>query len=118
MRTRTDLAHNLVVLENAPACDKEGLVEIFGRISCVSDSFARRVRAQWLGRRTDIDGVVVPVCAGHVLVDVRVDARHYDRRSCCESTHLSSSRVCTVSWEGERGVIVLLESTGSWAMLS
>lgn len=26
--------------------------------------------------RTDIDAVVVPVAAGHVLVDVGVDARH------------------------------------------
>lgn len=29
--------------------------------------------------RTDVDAVVVPVAAGHVLVDVGVDARHLGR---------------------------------------
>lgn len=80
-------------------------------VSCVGDSFARRVKARWLGRRTDVDGIVVPVCAGHVLVDVRIDARHFYRRSCFKSTRLSSSRVCYAPLRA-RGLGVLLESTG------
>jgi hypothetical protein len=31
-------------------------------------------------KRTDIDRVVVPVTAGHVLVDVGIDPRHCDGR--------------------------------------
>lgn len=31
-------------------------------------------------RLTDVDGVVVPVTAGHVLVDIGIDARHLVER--------------------------------------
>lgn len=30
---------------------------------------------------TDVNTVVVPVTAGHVLVDVRIDARHFGERA-------------------------------------
>jgi hypothetical protein len=29
-------------------------------------------------RRTNIDTIIVPVAAGHILVDIRIDARHLD----------------------------------------
>lgn len=32
-----------------------------------------------MGGRTDVDAVVIPVCTRHVLVDVGIDPRHFER---------------------------------------
>lgn len=79
MIARTDLAHDLVVLQNAPACDGEKSVGNHRRWPWlwVAASSARCCDGRWLGSLTDVDAVVVPVCARHILVDVRVDARHF-----------------------------------------
>jgi len=62
---RTNLADNLVVFQDAPAYAE-------------TPRSVRRTLGEngSLVSLTDVNTVVVPVCAGHVLVDVCVDTSH------------------------------------------
>jgi hypothetical protein len=71
---QTNLPYNLVVLENAPACD---------RLACIGEQIAgtdsgragERPRSDQ-ERRTNVNTVIVPVTTGHVLIDIGVDSSH------------------------------------------
>lgn len=63
----TDLSDDLVVFQDTPA---------YKRWSATSSLKLSRGRGH-----TDVNTVVVPVTAGHALVDIGVDARHDGQRS-------------------------------------
>lgn len=49
-------------------------------------------RRQKVARLTDVDAVVVPVAAGHTLVDIGVDARHFAGRTCRTAAALAERK--------------------------
>lgn len=69
----TNLAHDFVVFQNSPAC-------LRGQSSNNNKS-PRSTPQQDIGRLTDVNTIVVPVASGHVLVDIRIDPRHFAGRA-------------------------------------
>lgn len=57
------------------------------------------------GALTDVDAVIVPVAAGHVLIDVRVDPSHLVRQA---ASHVGDGEV------EDDGVGVVVEGGGGW----
>lgn len=70
----TNFANDLIVLKHAPAYTKFGLARAFHGSLATGRDPAARTRGR--GKRTDVDAVVVPVAARHVLIDVGVDSGH------------------------------------------